>query len=221
MEKLILKDILVQKKYFIFFILFSIIIISLYSHMDSSSNMIVIFIMLPVMISITCITNMSIKDEKAENMINSLPVKRVDIILAKYLSVFVFTIIASAIIYISSAAMNFMGFIHIERFINIQDICAYTIIIIIISSFYIPINFKLGYTKARYTLMGLYMSIFFIPAGIKKLSGDNLKITSEIVHYINNAADWQIVSLIACISFVVIIISFFVSYYLYKNKDIA
>lgn len=221
MGNLILKDILVQKKYFVAFILFSISIIFLYSHTDSPSNIIVIFIMLPVMITVTCITNMSIKDEKAENMINSLPVRRVDVILAKYLSVFVFTIIASGIIYISSTIMNFIGIVYLGRFMNIEDICAYTLTIVIISSFYLPINFKLGYTKARYILMALYMCIFFIPFIFQKLIGHKLKINPQFITYMNNAADWQIIFVTSFISAIVLIISFLISYYLYKNKDLV
>ncbi|AJA46561.1 ABC-2 family transporter protein [Clostridium pasteurianum DSM 525 = ATCC 6013] len=220
MVNLILKDILVQKKPFVFFIVFAVIMNSLYSHMDAS-YVNVIFIMLPVMIIIGCVTNMSIKDEKAENMINSLPVKRIDIILAKYLSVFIFIFIASIIIFVSSSAMNFMGIIHLERLMNFKDVEICAIITIFISSLYFPINFKLGYTNSRYILMSLYMCIFFIPLAIEKLIGDKVKVTPEFIVYINNAPNWQIVSFVICILAIVMIVSFFISYFLYKNKDLA
>lgn len=220
MGNLILKDVLIQKKYFMFFIVFSIIMSLAYPHMDASYTDI-IFIMIPAMIVISCITNVSIKDEKAENMINSLPVKRIDIILAKYLSIILFIFIASIIIFIISSAMNFMGIIHLERLMNFQDVGVCAIITIFISSFYLPINFKLGYSKSRYIIMALYMGIFFIPLAIKKIMGDKAKVTPEFIAYINNAPNWQVVSFIICILGIIMLLSFSICYYLYKNKDLS
>lgn len=219
MGKLIIKDVLIQKKYFLAFILFSIIMSLSYSRMDDSyTNM--IFIMIPVMIVGSFVTNASIKDDKAENMINSLPVNRIDIILAKYLSIFVFIFIAAAMIFLSSFGMNFMGIIHLKRLMNFRDVGICAGLIIFISSLYFPINFKLGYSKSRYIVMALYMSVFFITAFIGNKNSNKVEVVYRFISHFNNAPTWQVISFIICLLAIIMLLSFCISCYLYKNKDL-
>lgn len=219
MGNLIIKDVLIQKKYFLAFILFSIIMSLSYSRMDTSYTNI-IFIIIPVIIVGSFVTNASIKDDKAENMINSLPVNRIDIILAKYLSIFVFIFIAVAMIFVSSFGMNFMGIIHLKRLMNFRDVGICAGLIIFISSLYFPINFKLGYSKSRYIVMVLYMGVFFITAFIGNKNSNKVEVVYRFISHFNTAPTWQIIFFIICLLAIIMLLSFCISCYLYKNKDL-
>ncbi|MDF2503369.1 MULTISPECIES: ABC-2 transporter permease [Clostridium] len=219
MGNLILKDVLIQKKYFIFFIAFSIIVSLFYSRMGSL-YMNFVFIMIPTMVAMGFITNCSIKDEKAENMINSLPVKRIDVIMAKYMAMLLFIVIGSGIIFISSSALNFIGIIHLERLMNFRDIGICFGIVIFLSSIFLPVNFKLGYSKSRYLVMILYIGIFFVISFTGNSKYKRVELINRLIYYLNNAQTWQIVLLIACLLGIIMLVSFSISCYLYKNKDL-
>jgi ABC-type transport system involved in multi-copper enzyme maturation permease subunit len=176
--------------------------------------------MIPTMVAMGFITNCSIKDEKAENMINSLPVKRIDVIMAKYMAMLLFIVIGSGIIFISSSALNFIGIIHLERLMNFRDIGICFGIVIFLSSIFLPVNFKLGYSKSRYLVMILYIGIFFVISFTGNSKYKRVELINRLIYYLNNAQTWQIVLLIACLLGIIMLVSFSISCYLYKNKDL-
>lgn len=222
MFNLVLKDVLIQKKYILISMLYPLIFSTMIfkGTGDTSSTG---FIVLPIMVAYILLMGACGYDDKNKSdiMLNSLPINRIDLVIAKYLSSFVFIFIGISITFVITAALNFSGFLHFDRLMNFQDVLGCTISIVILSSLYFPINFKFGYQKSRYVNMIFFMGVFFLPSillskFIKKGSGA----APSFILYLNSQPNWVIVSFILIIAFIIMMLSLIVSTRIYMNKDL-
>ena len=161
MFNLVLKDILIQKKY----LLFSIVYFFFFTFMFKDHPS-VLFGTVPIMISYMLLIGACGFDDKnkSEIMLNSLPINRVTLVIAKYLSVCVFIFIGVFLTFAFTTILNFSGVIHFDRLINLTDILTDIIGTLFFGSLYFPIHFKFGYQKTSsysYLLFGFRRSICF------------------------------------------------------------
>ncbi|WPC43168.1 ABC-2 transporter permease [Clostridium sp. JS66] len=214
MLNLILKDVLIQKKYLLFSILYT-----LFFAFCFKSNTSMIFDMLPVMISYVLISGACGFDDKnkSEIMLNSLPINRVNLVISKYLSTILFIFIGIALVFTFSTILNISGFIHMNRLMNLEDVFGTSIGTLIMSCLHFPLYFKLGYQKARYFMGATFMLIFAIVMILVK----NVNKTSiNFMAYLNNQPDWLITSFIVVIAAILFLISILLSIKFYINKDL-
>lgn len=218
MFNLVLKDILIQKKSLILYCLVSFIFTLI--NQTNSNNSTMLFIMIPVFISYSLLMGACTYDDKnkCHIMLNSFPVNRIDLVISKYLSTFVFMFIGFLLIFLITTILNFSGFSHFSRMINLEDILGFSISIILLSSIYFPIYFKFGYYKLRYVNMVLFMSGFFIPP---MLVGAISKGTApNFILYLNSQPNWLVNTFAIIATFIILLSSMLLSARFYLNKDL-
>ncbi|MTI60944.1 MAG: ABC-2 transporter permease [Firmicutes bacterium] len=121
---------------------------------------------------------------KSELIINSLPIKKEKIILARYLSIFVYL----AISIISYFLISFLiGVVHLPFAVELVTILGIVTIILgiaILISIYLPVFYKYGYIKAKLFHILFMMIAFFLPTTIINIFKDNPDVA--FVKYINS-----------------------------------
>lgn len=216
MFNLVLKDILIQKKY----LLFSIVYFFFFTFMFKAHPS-VLFGTVPIMISYMLLIGACGFDDKnkSEIMLNSLPINRVTLVISKYISVCVFIFIGVFLTFMFTTILNSSGVIHFDRLITSTDILVDVVGTLFFGSLYFPIHFKFGYQKTRYLLVVIFCLVFAAPSIWVKtvLKGGP---TPNFIVYLNSQPNWIITSFIIIITCIVFLISLLFSIKCYVNKDL-
>ena len=217
MLNLIIKDILIQKKQFIFALLyfgFLIFAFQSFGQVMFSAGIVAFIFMLSM-------TSCAHEDKvKSDIMLNSLPIKKANIVLQKYISVYIYFI------------MGVITYIVFSKLIQILQIpvktysLTYEVFItgLIASSFmagsYFPLYFKFGYMKMRIVNFVLFFLIFF---GISLLSryfqgGKDFRFLANLVKL------WEsnelLTIIVSGIIFIMLMLaSFSLAVYFYKKRE--
>lgn len=214
MFNLILKDFLIQKKTF----LFSVFAILLFTIIDSS-------ILMTYFVTITYIwimTACAIDDKnKADYMLNSLPIKRETIVLARYLSVFIFSGI-SFIIYIF--INNIVSLFNISlsfRPLTFLDFLLALTAIVFLSCLYLPFYFKFGYSKSRILNFILFFGFFSLVPIIANAISKNqkTKLTKLISSFLHTGFNLKNATLAISVLVLIFITSLIISINLYRKRE--
>lgn len=218
MLSLILKDILVQKKMIIFALGYAVFILIAF---QNPAFVTASYIMGAMAISYLFILGACAYDNKSEVILNSLPIKRKRIVLAKYISVFFFA--AGAIITIGTigAVMKAVGLPFPHKYISIVDVLGTMVSIILLTSFYLPIYFRYGYIKSRVFNVLMFLAFFFAPNLIVEYVKENYDkaIIEKTVLVVNSQPLWVISLGIAAFMIILMYISFRLAVYFYKKRD--
>ena len=167
---------------------------------------------------------------KSDVMLNSLPLRRKDIVLAKYLSVFLY---AALVILFFLLAQTVVTVIRIPISItklSLTDILGALITVVVLISVYFPIYFKFGYLRSRIVGTILFVvSIFFFPMGIslvQDVGGINNPILRTIVDslqrvagWLQYQADWQIASYMLALALILTATSALLSLRFYTRRE--
>lgn len=218
MFNLVFKDLIIQKKTLIFSVIYALVFILAFQFYNSPG---IVFTMVPLFIAYMLLMGACGYDDKnkCDIMLNSLPINRIDLVISKYLSTLVFMFIGVILTFLISTVLNLFGLSHLNRTINIEDILGFSISIIILSSFYFPVYFKLGYQKSRYVNISVFMLFLIVPSILSKIIVKGSTPPSFIL-YLNSQPDWLISSFIIVIAIIVLLISMLLSIKLYINKDL-
>jgi ABC-2 type transport system permease protein len=209
MGNLILKDILIQKK--------TCIIILIVSFLIALNPINSYFVFMSTFSAYAFLTGSFYKDERANIMLNSLPISRLNIIVSKYLSIFVFGFIGMIVAFIFPNLMRIIGLTNSYTIITNENIFGSLIGIILLSCVNLPIYFKYGYAATRYVFLFLFIAIFSAMTILSNFSSYN---SYEILTYLGNLPNYVVVLGISFLLLAIFIISFFISYFSYKNKDL-
>lgn len=212
MLNLISKDIFMQKKNLIITILF-IFVENIYVHFGNGISAIFISVVVPFLVEYLLLTNSCLLDDKNKShiIINSLPVARKSIVIARYISVLVFFAIAVCIQFLFSALMNTnkYGIMKIE----------YVIIgfsfITVLSSLYLPIYFKMGYSKTKWPIMILLFAMFF---GISFIDNHNI---IKMIKVFTSIPYWTLFVSSVFISVILMLVSLIISIAFYSSREFS
>jgi len=215
MLNLILKDILIQKKYFYFVLGY--IAISLVTMSDSSALYYLVSVTIAFLFSISSFAYE--EKNKCDMVINSLPVTRREVILSKYISIILFSLISVAIMSILGIIVNAFHISYIKLgSITLSEIKSIIFTCVILSSVMFPIYFKFGYTKGRLVTFIIYF-IFFGLASTITSSMDEEPIKSIVSAVTGaNRGTYQILGFIVLIG--IYAVSLILSMGLYEKKDL-
>ncbi|MBW9158847.1 ABC-2 transporter permease [Clostridium tagluense] len=221
MLNLIIKDIAIQKKTLLYALLYSIFApIAFFSKGPSGLGL---YVLSPVVTAYMLISFAVSYDEKnkSEIVLNSLPLKRDDIVLSKYISVFVFAFIG--IIY--SILVGFIGKATglpvFVASISLLDIILVLTSVCIFTSIFFPVYFKFGYIKMNIFNVILVMSFLFVPTATIEYAASNPNnvLVQKINYFINNTSSFTQNSLAIIICLIIFLISLMISIRIYKNKE--
>lgn len=218
MFSLVLKDILVQKKYVLFSLFYAFFLSFVFK---SNSDASMIFIMIPSMVAYMFVLGACGYDDKnkCEIMLNSLPINRSILVISKYLSTLTFIFIAILLTFVAATILNLFGFAHFNILMNLKNALSSGVGILLFACLYFPFYFKLGYQKSRYFLIGAFFLIFAIPTTLSKIIPKGSTPPSFIV-YLNSQPNLLIGAFIAVVMFIILLISIFFSTRFYINKDL-
>ena len=216
MINLVIKDILIQKKTFLFALFYTIVAATGFFTMNN--NGFVLYELSPMVIIYMFITYAASYDDKnkSEFVLNSLPLKRNQIVISKYLSAFVFA--AIGVIY--SISVGFLarttGLIS-TRSISLFDVVSVLASASIYSSMYFVMYFKFGGVKANQIIVIVIIIFSSIPLLVFANGNDN--VLTKMYYFIIRTTSLSINSLALMIGLILNLISLVISIRLYKNKQ--
>ncbi len=218
MYNLILKDILIQKK--IILLSFAYIVFFVIAMQGAG------FVMYPT--ALTAITYMLVvtscaydDKNKADVMLNSLPIKRSSIVLAKYLSVIVYVVTGTVAYWVITTLLALTGLPVKIYPVSSEGFAGGLLAIGFINSIYFPFYFKFGYIKSRFLNLILFFVFFFGLTSVVKfiyVQKDTswVKIAAK---FINSQTDLQIFTYIIVLTLVIMAVSLALSLRAYQGKD--
>lgn len=167
---------------------------------------------------------------KSEIMLNSLPLRRRDIVFAKYLSVFLYATLGILSFLLAQCVVTVIGISIPISHITIEGIFGALIATVVLLSIYYPIYFKFGYLRSRWAGMILFFAcFFFLPlAGdliVNGLGGVNPALQNiaaslqRVDGWLQAQADWQIASYLLVLAFIFVFASVRLSLSLYTRRE--
>jgi ABC-type transport system involved in multi-copper enzyme maturation permease subunit len=161
------------------------------------------------------------RKDKSEIIINSLPVRRDSIVIAKYAAVFLFFVLGVIITGIEGAIITTLNIIPSMRFMELSDILGIFISVGLMYSVYYPLFFKFGSLKLKIFNIVLYMLFLFVPNIIVSTlqENPNSSIALKVVSFIERNPAWMLQVFTAIIIMIVLIVSMEISIKIYRNKE--
>ncbi len=215
MFNLVLKDLIVQKRERTIFVL---ILLGAFSAVGLQSNIgISIGQLIFAVYFFTVYANAFDYKYNAEITINSLPIKRSQVVLAKYLSIFLFFALGVVFTFVPGVLFKYFGLFNVRRTIDL------TIVLIALSgmniyySIFFPLYFKLGYMKSRWgnwLITALFMAIGTGVGTIKNVGED------VPVSLVSGSIDIHILLIMLLVSLGLLLISLIISQKIYANKEL-
>ena len=126
-------------------------------------NMIYIMGMIIAVYLFLVTANMEDEKNKSEIILNSLPLRRSRLVLAKYLSVFVYILIGAVILGITGLLFQLPVIPITPKILDITDLLAAGFIISIYVSIYFPLYFRFGASVLRLFNVLFFLFFFFMP----------------------------------------------------------
>lgn len=219
MYSLVLKDCLIQKKTLIFGVLYFIF----FTFVMQGVELVIFPAALTAFVYMAVISACAYDDRnKADLMLNSLPLKRSDIVIAKYISVICFIVVGSIMYVAVTTVVSLIGMP-----VNVYPVTAEGFVgalfgISFINCIYFPFFFKLGYMKSRFINFLLFFTFFFGISGAVKLimKYKDTVWLQNTKNYFTTLSDMQIIGMIIGLIVVMITLSLVLSLKVYKNRDL-
>ncbi len=217
MLNLLKKDYMLLKRNLWIMILYSFMIFFVFSRTDMKAQM--IYVMGITMISYLLVMYSTAYDNmnKSDTLLNSLPLKRRDIVAERYISLFVFIALSSMLMALSGLVMRLTGFFPDMRPISLFDFAIATWSICLVVFIYLPVYFKVGYLKAKLVNFAIFFAVFMIPTIIGKLF---IKGEAPLwIRNLNSATGLQITLFMAVFISIAGMTSYFFSLRFYKKRE--
>ncbi|HPC99791.1 MAG TPA: ABC-2 transporter permease [Acetivibrio sp.] len=217
MLNLVIKDILVQKKIFIASILYIIFFVIAFQSLGMGMYTAAIVAIVYLMVS----GGFAYDDKsKSDIMLNSLPIKRENIVMSKYISLFVYIAIGTIAYIVVTFVISLLNTPIKTYPVTIELIVSAVIAVSLMHSISFPLIFKLGYVKSKAFNMIFFLSFFFgAPLLIDFVSKANSEVTTAVWTFLKNQSDVAIVFELLVLSLVFLSISYGISVRLYKKRE--
>lgn len=221
MFRLVRKDLLLQRKTFFIALAYAAVIFASFSRTDASKE---IFNIGSIAIAYLFISYSLSYDDKNNSLVilNSLPVKREEIVIAKYISLAVFGGIGIVIMSLFGFLVKLSGLFTCEINISSYSIMKIFIILLAMYSLFFPLYFKFGYLKLNIVNMFMFFIAIF---GIQLMNyiSSNFKenaLVNLLVDFLSNSSQ-QIIYLAALASVLIITaLSASISVKIYNSRNL-
>lgn len=216
MYSLLIKDILVQKKQFFLSLFLVVLYTLLFSNMGGA---ILSVFALPYLLVITTVAYDD--KDKAEVVLNSLPIDRSLIVMERYISVFLFAAIGIIEYTFVEVIADFLKIPIAMDPLTIKSIGGILLGITIYYGIYLPLLFKLGYMKTKWINFVMFFVLFF---GITSLINifikykADVKYIDKIIMFLNNGPHLEVFGILIVISFIIYMCSYLLSVRFYRNR---
>lgn len=220
MYSLFLKDLLIQKRMIWFIAGYSILILLAFNNPVFSAMTYVMGGMASAYILLMGACAYESKGNN-ESVLNSLPLRRKDVVRARYLSVLLFMFLSLAIIGGLGAIMKLLGLSFPQRYLGWFDVLAVAISLSLLSSLYLPFYFKIGYIQARIFNVLAFLLFFFGPTYVVNYYRENSEkeIIQQVTAFLAHNPDWIIYVLGFMALLILLFISYLVSVRFYQRRE--
>lgn len=214
MAQLIIKDMLLQRKRLIYFTLFynvfAILILQDFFLPYLVAGIVVPYIMLQTALAYE-------EMNKSEIVINSLPVRKEKIILARYLTIFIYLLISILCYSILTFLMNLFNLPLAGEPVSLAGIVVIFVGIGIIVSIYLPIFFRYGYIKGRVFHTVFTVAALILPTVAVKIIGENPELPGRFV--VEDLVGVRTGIILLLLTLLILTISFNLSVWFYKKRE--
>ena len=228
MFNLVWKDLLILKRYLWFaplYVVFALFVFRIMPGGALSAATVGATYMLMIQASILDDKN------KSDIMLNSLPIRRQDIVLAKYLSVFLYAALAILSFLLTQGVVSITGIPIPINQISLEGISGALVAMAVLVSIYFPIYFKFGHLRSRMVGMFLFLACFFCTPMAVSLTvhglgeGGNPALRNivvsvqNVVYWLQTQADWQIASYLLAVALILMAASARLSLRFYTGRE--
>lgn len=222
MFNLILKDLMIQKKTMLLGSFYIIAMILAFQSMGQNNEN-TMFASGVVALTYILVMGACAYDEKCKSdvMLNSLPIKRADIVLSRYLSVLAFAGVGTVEYIAISSIINLSG-LPIKAYpITLQGFIGVLFAVIFISSIYFPVYFKVGYIRSKMINLIVFFAVFFLIGSISYIIKESMNQPAihAIVDFFSKRSDLQIILLCMSVLFLMMAGSYTLALKFYKNRE--
>ncbi|HEX3010963.1 MAG TPA: ABC-2 transporter permease [Syntrophomonadaceae bacterium] len=219
MFNLIRKDLLAQKHYLWFALGYSVFVFLAFS---KPIFLPFVYIMGSVAIAYVMVLS-AIQTEyinKSDIVLLSLPVQRREVVISKYLAIFLFTFAALAFMATVGLAIKLSPLPFTVRLIQWQDIVITIISVMLMAAIYFPLYYKVEGKWVQALNIIVFMLLFFAPANIiNYLSQNQHSNWVTVLLQISSQRPWLIPLLGVVIGLVILAVSLVISLRIYERKD--
>ncbi len=218
MLNLIMKDILIQKKQAVFSLFYILIIIFAFQSMEVGTFAAGVVAFTYMMVMTSC----AYEDKnKADIMLNSLPIKRNYIVYIKYVSVAVFFLVGTLAYVVFTSILKVIRFPIEINPLTIEEFIGGVVAVSIVSGIYLPAFFKVGYIKSKVLCLFLFIGFFFSVSFIANFLKEFLNSDAIVgfTNFIQLQSDGAIALIITAIAILFMAVSYFVSVMFYKRRE--
>lgn len=209
MFNLIKKDLLLQKKVFLFGIFYTMIIIISFQQIGSPMSAANVVVLSYIMLQSSCAYD---DKNKADILLNSLPLKRNTIVFARYLSTFVFAAITILYYILLTGVIKILKLPIKVYPATFEGIAGAIFALIVLISIYLPIYFKWGYIKSKIFNLIMFFVVFF---GVSVIAPKVKEY--ESFYKIDAGIDTAVI--IFAVMIILLVNSYLISVKLYGNRE--
>ncbi|WP_163192824.1 ABC-2 transporter permease [Clostridium thermarum] len=159
MFSLIIKDLLLLKKMVVFVAVYMLVLFFAFKDMPQAALYTGIVGSTYVLVA----TSLAYDDKNNSDIVlNSLPLSRSEIVLAKYLQIFLYALVGSSIFTIIVSILKLLNIDTGGIKIGFDTIATAIFSVVLMNSIYFPFFYKLGYIKSKYVNFVLFFTFFFL-----------------------------------------------------------
>lgn len=217
MFNLILKDVLIQKRTAVIALIYVFVATFAFQSMKEMVFTVVIITVTYMLVMTSCAYD---DRNKSDLLLNSLPYKRSDIVLAKYLSIFVFELLGTIVYILATFIISVSGLKITVYTPTVDSILATLFSVALLNGVYFPVYFKTGYIKAKVLSFILFFVFFFgVQIIYSSLSDSSVKWLKQIAEVINQTNEYSGSFFLPAAALGILLISYALSLKIYRNRD--
>jgi len=217
MLNLIVKDILIQKKIFLFGFIYIVLIMISFQQSGSTMFGTSVVAFTYILIQSACAYD---DKNKSDVLLNSLPISRVTIVSARYVSIFIFAAIATAYYLIISVIIRASGLPIQIYVVTFESVLGVLFALLLISSIYLPIFFKVGYIKSKTINFIVFFIVFFGgTVYLQDLAKKDVPFVRSALEFISRQSDTTIAAALIAVMVLMLVVSYCLALHNYRKRE--
>lgn len=223
MVNLIIKDILMLKKTLLLGAIYPVIFMFAFQEAGIATISVSVVAVTYILVLTACAYD---DKNKSDILLNSLPTGRYLVVLSRYLSIYVFSLIG-ILFYMAAYILINIADIPVKAYpLTAENVVAALFSVTLTNSIYFPVYYKMGYVKSKMVNFILFFLVFLgmnaLTAWINKYFGGraaNSKFIESALKFLAGLSDLQIALGIVIIMLIIVSISYRLSLRFYKNRE--
>ncbi|HOV80278.1 MAG TPA: ABC-2 transporter permease [Bacillota bacterium] len=216
MHNLILKDFMLQKKLMLFGFVYILFMVFALQKIGDSMFAMCVFALSYMMILTSCAYD---DKNKTDVMLNSLPLSRTEIVLARYLSAAVFFAVTVVVYMAVVFLLNVAGTPFKDFSPTAESFTGAVLTVSLLTGIYFPLYFKMGYIKSRYVNFVLFFGFFFGISALGDMLREGNTVLSSLNNFLGNFTDARITACSLIFSVLYLAASFALSLKFYRGRE--